>query len=63
LAKEVEYNAINMAAYQVVWLGRILVDFVQVADMFIKELTRSKFEQYRSVFGVENFESRGSVEN
>jgi hypothetical protein len=31
--------------------------------MLTKALTRSKFEQYHLAFGVENFESRGSVEN
>jgi PB1 domain len=63
LTKEVEYNAVNVAACQAVWLKRILVDFEQVADMLTKALIRSKFEQHHSAFGVINFESRGSVEN
>jgi hypothetical protein len=44
LIKEVEYNAVNVAACQAVWLRHILVDFEQVADMLTKALTRSKFE-------------------
>jgi hypothetical protein len=44
LAKEDKYNAINVAVYQAIWLGCILVDFEQVVDMLMKALTGSKFE-------------------
>jgi hypothetical protein len=59
LTKEAKYNAVNVAVYQEVWLGRILIDFEQIIDMLTKALIESKFEQYRSTFGVTIFESRG----
>jgi hypothetical protein len=63
LTKEAKYNGVNVAVCQAVWLRRILVDFEKITDMLMKALTGSKFEQYHSVFGVENFESSKSVEN
>jgi hypothetical protein len=63
LTKEAEYNAVNVVACQAVCLGRIFINFEQVADILTKALTRSKFEQHHLVFGVKNFESRGSVAN
>jgi hypothetical protein len=63
LTKETEYNAVNVAVCQAIWLGRIFIDFEQVADILTKALTRSKSEQHHLTFGVRNFESRGSVAN
>jgi hypothetical protein len=63
LTKEAKYNGINVVVCQAVWLGRIFVDFEKKTYMLMKALTWSEFEQYRSVFGVENFESSGSIEN
>jgi PB1 domain len=63
LTKEIEYNAVNVTTCQAIWLGRIFINFEQVVDIHTKALTRSKFEQHHSAFGVRNFESSRSVEN